>query len=235
MWKAARNDFPRSDRCNPAAAYYYTVINYCNVPFRGAEVKESSVAWDLHQYYLQRKWKVYSNNLCKRIWESLILAVEAGGGIKQQDAKIWMSRTAKPAVVPCLLLSSLFFYPGQKMDLAREREDAECQQGALQAGALLKDSWSEQPGPCSHSSIPKPLWRHCWAQHSTYYSKGLVGGLLVKWGLQCLGRTDKGLFGKSYLPPSSHQLHPRVESPFIQQLEPAPKSLDTAAEWIISC
>lgn len=115
MWKASRNNFPRSERCNLAAVYYYTDINYCKMQLGRIEVKRK-LYFSRFTSILFRKWKVYSNNLCKRIWESLILALEAGSGIKQQDARIKMNRTAKPTAVSCSLFTSLFFFPGQKME-----------------------------------------------------------------------------------------------------------------------
>lgn len=170
----------------------------------------------LHQYYSQRKWKVYSNNLCKKIWESSILALEAGGGIKQQDLNEQDCQASS-----CSLLAPLLciFLPRAEDGAGTGNKDAECLGGALQGHCRLE--------PCSrtadHSSQgpavpPAPLKALLGtAQHSL---QQMSGGRAAAEMRPSVPGENKGLFGKSYQPCLATSFIPGWNLPFSISLSP---------------
>lgn len=125
----------------------------------------------------------------------------------------------------CFLLSPLLIFLPRAEDGAPRVNRSCCLPARSTAG------WSPVQGQPTRAARPLQSLQHSPASlrallvtHSTYCSKYVVGGLLVKWSLRSVERTDKRLFGKSYLPPSSHQFHPGVKTPLFHQLEPTPKT-----------
>lgn len=167
----------------------------------------------LHQYHLQSKWKFYSDNLCKRIWESLILASEAGGGIKQQDCK----------ANSCFLLAPLLI-------LLPRAEDG--------APSIKRRSWVPGRSTAGWSRVQGQLTRAARSlqslQHFPASPKALLG--MAQHSLQkiCCGRAagemEPSVGGENTQtivwekPSTSHQFHPWVKTPFFHPLEPTPKT-----------
>lgn len=156
----------------------------------------------------------------------MILALEAGGGIKQQDARIKMSRTAKPTAVSFQLLSSLFSFPGPKIEHTLQTEAADLPARSTAGWSLVvqgqlirtaRSLRSLQHSPASLKAllvIAQHLLQQIWCGRAAVEMKPLVS----RENRQTI------VWEKSYLPPSSHQFHPWVKTPFFQQPEPTPKT-----------